>query len=237
MNTIIKGKTFLTGDQRAELQWSWPEIKKKLRIRMVDTETAKESPRFRNSLRKDFDCGLSAILTVRLSEDSGNKVRHSLYTNVLHNIFGITDDELFRCAMSNCMQTDAAIFMLMDSALLAFGKPPVNLLTRNSNETVSADDFYVLTTESGIFGANTILYEHCGMSLLERIGYIIGKNYYLLPSSIHELIILPVSTRHTVEELSEMVKDVNQRLVSERNFLSDHVFFFDREKKALTVAL
>ena len=55
-------------------------------------------------------------------------------------------------------------------------------------------DPYVLTNSSKINGAAVVLYPQC----LQHIGENIGGNYYLLPSSIHEMIIMPENATHSM---------------------------------------
>lgn len=60
-----------------------------------------------------------------------------------------------------------------------------------------------------------------------RLSELFPEGYYLLPSSIHEFLIYPYDGC-TVENLLEVVKDVNRTLVSEIDFLSDNVYYFDK---------
>ena len=51
----------------------------------------------------------------------------------------------------------------------------------------------------------------------------------ILPSSIHELILLPATDDTDTDYLSGMVKEINRTTVSEKDFLSDHVYLFDEQ--------
>lgn len=84
---------------------------------------------------------------------------------------------------------------------------------------------YVLTNESRRCGAAAILYE----GELDRIGRRLGEDFYILPSSIHEVIIVPMSCGHTREELRKMVKEINITQVSQEEYLSDHVYIYYRK--------
>ena len=80
----------------------------------------------------------------------------------------------------------------------------------------------VLTTRDQINGAGLIFCD----SVLQKIYGKIGK-FYLLPSSIHELIVVPVSCGIDRGELKEMVMEVNRNEVSPEDRLSDEVYLFD----------
>lgn len=83
---------------------------------------------------------------------------------------------------------------------------------------------YVLTNESRRNGATSILYE----GELERIGRKLKDDFYILPSSIHEVIIVPMSCGHSRDELRRMVKEINLTQVSQVEYLSDHVYVYSR---------
>lgn len=85
------------------------------------------------------------------------------------------------------------------------------------------DRMYILTNEEKYFGAATILYPH----LLGHIAKIFQKSFYILPSSIHECILVPDSGQFSKEDLSDMVKDVNRNHVIWEEVLSDHVYYYD----------
>ncbi len=70
---------------------------------------------------------------------------------------------------------------------------------------------YVISNESGINDASAILYS----DVMSEVASKLGGNVYLLPSSIHETIAVPVSIRLTVRDLERMVQDVNKDVILE----------------------
>ena len=91
---------------------------------------------------------------------------------------------------------------------------------------------YVLTNTERCNGAACVLYE----KLLENFAKSINDNLYILPSSIHEIIIIPASFAGKASELREMVEEINATQVEEEEVLSDSVYFFDRMTKKLELA-
>jgi hypothetical protein len=57
----------------------------------------------------------------------------------------------------------------------------------------------------------------------------LGYDLYILPSSIHEVILLPMLDNYDREELEKMVREVNQESVSQEELLSEHVYTFYRK--------
>ena len=68
---------------------------------------------------------------------------------------------------------------------------------------------YVLTNSNGINGASVWLYPN----QLKNIADFFGKNFYILPSSIHEVLLLAENGDSCEEELISMVRDVNRSCV------------------------
>ena len=92
---------------------------------------------------------------------------------------------------------------------------------------------YVLTNEERSQGAAMI----ARPDIMKGIGDKVGCDYYVLPSSTHEVLIVPVSAGMDVEMLSTMVREVNATEVSAQDKLSDKVQFYDREREQLRNAL
>lgn len=92
------------------------------------------------------------------------------------------------------------------------------------------DILHVLTNTMRSFGAAVILYEGC----LEMIADFLDDNYYVLPSSIHEVIIVAEKdSPWGGVGLSEMVREINRTQVDAEDVLSDFAYYYDREKKKL----
>ncbi len=81
---------------------------------------------------------------------------------------------------------------------------------------------YVLTNYSRINGANTILYEDVIRNFSRRM----GRDLYILPSSIHEIIIVPDDPEVSSATLLRIVRDVNEHNVTEEEWLSDNIYFY-----------
>ena len=62
-----------------------------------------------------------------------------------------------------------------------------------------------------------------------------GSSFYIIPSSIHELLLLPVEDDSDSAEIKDMIKDVNDTQVSEEEILSYSLYYYDREKGDVTM--
>lgn len=88
-------------------------------------------------------------------------------------------------------------------------------------------EMYVITNVFRISGAVAIFYK----DVLRNLANQLDCDLYILPSSIHETILLPVTKNHAdVEELREMVQEVNRTQVIDQELLSDNVYIYNRYK-------
>ena len=83
----------------------------------------------------------------------------------------------------------------------------------------------MLTTTDGVDGAACIAYD--GMP--ERIRRRLGVDFYVLPSSVHEVIILPDDKSADVQALNRMVEEINSSVVAEMDVLSNRVYHFPED--------
>lgn len=89
---------------------------------------------------------------------------------------------------------------------------------------------YVVTNTNGLNGAISVLYD----GLLKGFSDKLGKDLYLLPSSISEMIILPADECTDPEMLKEMVVSVNSTELAPTDILSDSVYRYTRENDSIT---
>lgn len=90
---------------------------------------------------------------------------------------------------------------------------------------------YVLSNEQRHFGASCILYPNA----LKELSQTFADSLYILPSSIHEVILIPASFTKNANELSEIVHEVNISEVAQDEILSDSVYYYDQNTEKLSV--
>ncbi len=83
---------------------------------------------------------------------------------------------------------------------------------------------YILTNQEKLFGASVMLYPQ----VLWAVSQSLQDDLYVLPSSIHECIIVPLSVKCSQNELQEIVTDINATQVPEEEILSDRVFIYHK---------
>lgn len=88
---------------------------------------------------------------------------------------------------------------------------------------------YVLSNQKRYFGAAAILYP----DLLKNFGFACGRDFYILPSSIHEVILIPARADTCIDKMSEIVEDINTTQMPVEEILSDRAYYYDRESGEL----
>lgn len=95
----------------------------------------------------------------------------------------------------------------------------------------SRNPIFVLTNKDKLFGAAAVFYPE----LMKRLSAKLKDDLYILPSSVHEVIVLPAGFSPEENILREMVKSVNQKEVAADEVLSDHIYRFCRESGELVI--
>lgn len=89
----------------------------------------------------------------------------------------------------------------------------------------------VLTNSRRYLGAACILYR----GILERFAKKLGENLYILPSSVHEVILLPETKVNSSKNLLRMVMEVNRTQLAPEEVLSDTVYYYDRKSGKISI--
>lgn len=141
------------------------------------------------------------------------------------DLWGVEKEELYRQASENTSKFLPDDFSSMSAV--------IEELTEESEAHISFEDkeeeMYVLSNRIHSYGAAAILYS----GRMEGIGMYLKSNYYILPSSVHEVIVVPEKAAVEKEDLSAMVAEINRTQVEAEEVLSDHAYYYDRKKGRL----
>lgn len=140
-------------------------------------------------------------------------------TNRMMKEWGINQEELHDLAVKNTLNVYPPVLRNIGEAILGIGEDnPVNLLDGTSGS--GAGEMYILTNREAIYGATVMLYPET----LAKVGEIIGNDFYILPSSVHEVILVPKKSEISPRELGNMVREINRKQVSPEERLADCVY-------------
>ena len=184
----------------------------------------------RNSLRErvytDAGQGLVKVYAIQQRLDETRAGGSIAITHDVMKHYGYDMEEIREDAEENTPRIYPAVFTPMGQILDgAEGEP--------GSENQEEMELHILTNAALYRGAGALFYP--GMQ--EQIWEQLGKNYYVLPSSLHEVLIVPENPEIGAEKLERTVRSINEEVVSKEEFLSNKVLFYDREKGQLRVAL
>ncbi len=130
--------------------------------------------------------------------------------------------ELMRLAERNTPRLMPAWLCSMASALNGIlDEEALAQLRQMQRET--GKYMYVLSNDRRCQGAAAILYP----GMLARAAQQMGGSFYILPSSIHEVILLRDETQSGGRQLHEMIEDINRNQLREEEVLSDYAYLYD----------
>ncbi len=135
-----------------------------------------------------------------------------------------TAEDLLPIAMENAGKLLAPRLQSIDQML--DGMLPETEETENPFPANSRFPMYVLTNEQNFLGASCMAYD----GLLRSYAGQLQSGFYILPSSIHELILVPAEETERLEEFSGMVREVNETQVAPEDVLSDHAYYYSAEE-------
>ena len=144
-------------------------------------------------------------------------------TERLAEQWGKTKQDIFKAARANTRKK-AVVKSVMQMLAEANGV--------EFSDAVFDDMLTCVTTEGAMFGAGIIAVK----SIREEIAEKIGGDYFILPSSLHEVLVTPANGMIDVEGLKEMVVSINQSEVDPEDRLSDSVYLYHADTKKLTIA-
>lgn len=176
---------------------------------------------------------LAGVFRVPVGPYRRNSLSTMLITNQLMEKLELSVDELAEAARRNTVQKFGIEFQNAHRmALCSLLRQP---FVPESFESMSMSEsgLYTLTTGIRINGAALMLVP----DILEQIGEKAGMDYYILPSSIHELMIARDDGLVTAKMLKELVHDGNRTdaIVRQEDVLSDNVYFYSCAEKSLKI--
>ena len=144
--------------------------------------------------------------------------------------WGVDSEELFLRAMENTPQLMPAQIVdleeLMFEMLEEYEKDVISQVKQELTGEKNRTPMYVLTNRQKLLGAACMIYPHVIKDFAEKT----GKDIYILPSSVHEVILLPYSEHISSQSLVEMVAEINGTQVEEYEVLADSVYYYRRSK-------
>lgn len=145
---------------------------------------------------------------------------------LIHNshlqLWGIDKEQLYETAIKNTPKLFPAEISGIADLIKEFSEDS----TMDRQELERKIPMFVLTNKQKLQGAGCMFYP----DVLKKFSEKVQSDVYILPSSIHEVILVPVSEKDSKEKLLEMVTEINATQVDEEEVLADAIYLYQREK-------
>lgn len=215
---------------------SFDQAKNQIIYRLINNsanqELLKDVPHISYS---DLDLCLVFYLTFQKSEE------HFL-TSLIHTrqlkIWNQPTEELYLAAKVNTPR----LFPARIHSLPEVMKEIARATAKEELDDQALDEFfgsdplsppiYVLTNPMGTNGAACLFYE----GILKDFAVCNSSDLIILPSSIHEVLIIPYSQDISIEELADTVFSINLEEVPKEDRLSNHIYFYSKKSDTLSIA-
>lgn len=181
---------------------------------------------------------LSIVFYVSISETEQG-IMTALIWNQHMEVWNVTAYDLYKVARKNTPERMPARFCSMEEMIFGLKeeleKNPIDEWEMDMLQIEQEDSFpplYILSNTLGINGAAAILYPET----LKKCSEALKKDLFILPSSTHEVLLLPYEEKIEAEELACMIRNINREDVPREDWLSDHAYFYRREDNKVTAA-
>lgn len=215
--------------------YDFKSVKKDIVLRLVNYDRNREM--LKGCPHKKF---LDLAITFRyIVNRDQTGIASSLISKEEFELWGIDMEDLYQIALFNTMREFP---WHMDS----LAKVIVDCIRRRMPEEASGEleeelaalertengvNMFVLSNDSGINGASSILYD----SVISNFARVQECNVFILPSSVHEVMLVPETAETGAEFLEGLVREANQSAVGLIDLLSDHIYYYDREKDQIFI--
>lgn len=154
-----------------------------------------------------------------------NGIASAPVTDDLLRHYGVTAEQLHEDAIANSQRMLPAQLDSMQNMLFGMMTPEASDTLRD--EPYPGSTMLVLTNNVQLNGAAALFYPGVMDQAAERL----GGNFIVLPSSTHEVIMIPADGMTDFRSLEQMVKDINRSQVAPEERLSDHVYHYDAQER------
>lgn len=154
--------------------------------------------------------------------------------NLHMKLWDISVEELYQAAKKNTPQLLPYQLKSMAEVLRELEEtenPEEYDYDRCMAELADSGPMYVLSNKSVVEGAACMLYP----DIMRDISDTIDSSFFMIPSSVHELLILPAETLEGWEKVKNMLKEINDTQVEPEEILSYSLYYYDREEGKISI--
>ena len=157
----------------------------------------------------------------------------AIVTNNMMESFGVTRNQLYKDALEN---SSFIAPVMIDNLGEVVGRMEIEEMEargaseeeiRKAEERIYVESQYnpmfVVTNETLLYGGSAIFYP----GVMDQLGEVLNGDFFILPSSVHETLVVPDDGRISCHELTAMVMAINEKEVAPEDRLADEVYHYD----------
>ncbi len=223
----MAGDALATADTLKKLNLTnYEEMKSRLTVQLVSKAANRE---LLAQLPHTDILDMAEVYRITFNRDHRGEMS-SIVTNQMLNVMGVSKEELHRDAMTYAPLTHPAQIRSLGEVMRGMlGADEFGTWDPARGESVP---MYVATTVESINGAGVIAYP----GFMEEAKKQLGGDFYVLPSSIHEVLLIPVREAPDYRELLHMVTEINAAIVSPEEKLTDNVYRYSSKERVFETA-
>lgn len=167
---------------------------------------------------------LDMIIVFRIEIDitEDNQKGTVIIKRDLQDRLGVTTQTLFETALRNIKEKRSLTFKSMKQVMM-------EMIGADNFEAGIMDDcpMYIISNKEMVFGSYALIDEEFMWDVYDKI----GDDFIIIPSSIHELIVMPMKELKTNPEyVNDMIENVNRTQLEKKDILSNHAYKFTKSE-------
>lgn len=175
---------------------------------------------------------LAITFHIAVEENEAGRASAIVTNNMMEN-FGVTRNQLYKDALEN---SSFIAPVMIDNLGELVGRMEIEEMEargaseeeiRKAEERIYVESQYnpmfVVTNETLLYGGSAIFYP----GVMDELGEVLNGDFFILPSSVHETLVVPDNGRISCHELKAMVMAINEKEVAPEDRLADEVYHYD----------
>lgn len=209
---------------KEELFQTWEAVRKKIRIELVNHAWNEEL--LKTVPHKDF-LDFAILFRVRICETEYASAGYAVSKEMM-DYWGIDMEEMSEQAFQNLYKEETfEISSLLKEISRIIGDECKEDISEDDTEDNEDDSIFVFTNRYRTKGASGML----RTDLLAEFAKEQDRDLIILPSSVHELLLVPDHGGYDIEALRDMVREINRGSVEKEEWLSSEIYVYRRKNK------
>lgn len=207
----------------------YDRVKKNIFMRLSAAEKNTDLLEHAPHIRKE---DLAITFHIMLDQSDKGTATTMINDNMME-AYGIDLEQLYQDALLNSPvicpaqieNMGEALSRMMVEDMKSAGAPPelIQEMEKDLEESNKNNPMTIITNDRLVDGASAIFYP----GVMDLVGERMKGDYFILPSSVHETLVVPDDGRVSLQELTDMVKEVNMTQVSPEDQLTNQVYHYD----------